>query len=143
MNGSFATPDEAEQAFYDALAQGDLSALMRVWADDEDIACIHPGGVRVHGQHAVCETWRDILAKGPLMIQASRTIVLPSMLTVVHAVVERIRADTPRGPRQVDCFATNVYHKGRSGWHMILHHASPAPEQSSGDASNEPPGVLH
>lgn len=40
----YATSEEAGQAFYDALEQGDLAQLMAVWADDEDIVCIHPGG---------------------------------------------------------------------------------------------------
>lgn len=141
MTGSFATPDEAEQAFYEALAQGDLPGLMRVWADDEDIACIHPDGTRAHGQQAVCETWRKILGKGALVIHPSRTTVMPSTLTVVHVVLERVQAHTPQGPRQVDCYATNVYHKGRAGWHLILHHSSVAPDQAH--ASPLPPDVLH
>ena len=41
LNGSAA---EVEAAFYDALHRADLEALMALWADDEEIVCIHPGG---------------------------------------------------------------------------------------------------
>ena len=36
------TPDETEAQFYEALQRGDLDRVMAVWADDDDIACIHP-----------------------------------------------------------------------------------------------------
>ena len=39
LNGSAA---EVEAAFYDALHRADLEALMALWADDEEIVCIHP-----------------------------------------------------------------------------------------------------
>ena len=42
-----ASPDEVEQQFYEALQSGDIDALMAVWADDDDIFCVHPGGPRV------------------------------------------------------------------------------------------------
>ena len=39
----FTTPQEAEQAFYQALRQADPALMMRVWADDEDSSTWHPG----------------------------------------------------------------------------------------------------
>ena len=42
-----ASPDDVEAQFYEALQQADLEKLMAVWSDDEDIACIHPGGPRI------------------------------------------------------------------------------------------------
>ena len=41
------TPDETEAQFYEALQRGDLDRVMAVWADDDDIACIHPSGPRL------------------------------------------------------------------------------------------------
>ena len=142
-NKPFATPEEAEGAFYEALEQADPLRLMQVWADDEDIVCIHPGGVRAHGHHAVRESWREILAHGPLVIRPTRTIVLPSIATVVHVVLEQISVDTAEGPRVTGCYATNVYHKGRAGWHMVLHHASPAPAQAGALDLHDLPDLLH
>ena len=41
LNGSAA---EVEVAFYEAINRADVQALMALWADDEEIVCIHPGG---------------------------------------------------------------------------------------------------
>src|SRR5690606_9802953 len=60
----FTTPLEAEAAFYRALAEGNLDALMAVWSEEEEIVCVHPGGPRIVGLAAVHETWRRILAGG-------------------------------------------------------------------------------
>ncbi len=141
-NRPFATPDEAEQAFYDALKHADALRMMQVWADDEDIACIHPGGMRAHGHRAVRESWQTVLANGPLVIRPTRKVVLPSLSTVVHVLLEQVTVDTPDGPRLTVCYATNVYHKGRSGWHMVLHHASVAPNEAV-SLDHDMPDILH
>src|SRR5690606_40010125 len=60
----FPTPEEAEYAFYEAMRQGDIALMMRVWSDDEDVACIHPGGLRTLGPRAVREGWEHIFANG-------------------------------------------------------------------------------
>ena len=39
-----ASADDIEQQFYEALQRGDIDKLMAVWSDDDDIACVHPGG---------------------------------------------------------------------------------------------------
>ena len=44
-----ASPDDAEAQLYEALQTGDIDKLMATWADDDDIACVHPGGVRLVG----------------------------------------------------------------------------------------------
>ena len=48
----FATPEDVEASFYEAIARADLAALMSVWADDEEIVCIHPTGQRLTGAEA-------------------------------------------------------------------------------------------
>src|SRR3546814_5373050 len=72
----FATPEEAEQAFYEALEQADTARLMQIWADDEEIVCIHPGGLRAVGHTAVQESWQQTLAAGPLHIRPLRPLVM-------------------------------------------------------------------
>ena len=48
-----ASPDEIEHQFYEALQQGDIDKLMATWSDDDEIACVHPGGPRVIGAAAI------------------------------------------------------------------------------------------
>jgi SnoaL-like domain len=51
------TPDDVEAAFYESLRSGYVDQLMVCWADEDDIACIHPGGARLLGSavHHVLE----------------------------------------------------------------------------------------
>ena len=42
MAVKFDTPQDAEDAYYDALEEGDLTALMSVWEDSNDITCLLP-----------------------------------------------------------------------------------------------------
>jgi hypothetical protein len=42
MKHAYTTPQEAEDAFYDALEEGDFERLLAVWADSDDIVCLLP-----------------------------------------------------------------------------------------------------
>lgn len=139
----FATPDEAEHAFYEALERGDTTRLMQVWADDEEIVCVHPGGVRLVGHSAVLESWQEILGNGPLLVRPLRTVVMQSMMCAVHNLVEQVSAATPEGNQIVHCYATHVYHKGPTGWRLVLHHASPAPPSAGLLDMHDMPDTLH
>ena len=109
----FATPDEAEHAFYEALEHADLDRLMQVWSDDEEIACIHPGGLRIVGHTAVHESWQQVLGNGPLHLWPLWPLVMQSMMCAVHVLVEQVTVMTREGAQFANCYATNVYHKGR------------------------------
>ncbi|OVZ57338.1 DUF4440 domain-containing protein [Pigmentiphaga sp. NML080357] len=139
----FATSEEAEQAFYDALEQGDLAQLMAVWADDEDIVCIHPGGPRLVGHEAVQESWREIFGNAPVSIRPTRIHTVQSMMSSVHTVVEQLMVDTSQGRQIVRCYATNVFHKGPTGWRLVLHHSSQAPADLGPTELQDVPDLLH
>lgn len=63
------SPQDIEQAFYEALEAADLEALMDLWADDEHVVCIHPGGPRVEGYHDVRDS-DAIIAANPDQVAA-------------------------------------------------------------------------
>ena len=123
----FASPQDAESAFYDALTKADLDAMMAVWADDDDIYCVHPNGARIAGVERVRESWRQIFASGQsLRFQLREQQYVQGMMLSVHSVYEHITITgdlRPRGP----VIATNVYLRTERGWRMVAHHASPAP----------------
>lgn len=139
----FATPEEAELAFYDALERADLNRLMQVWADDEEIICVHPGGLRMVGLHAVKESWQEILAQGALHIRPAKLVTTQSMMSTVHSLIEQITVRNQAGTEIAHCYATNVYHKGPTGWRLVMHHASAAPEQTGLLDLHDTPGLLH
>ncbi len=139
----FATPDEAETAFYEALELGDIELLMRAWADDEDIVCIHPGGDRLIGAHAVRSSWQEILASGTLPVRPLRVHAMQSMMSSVHTLVEQLTVDSREGTHTVNCYATNVFHNGPSGWRLVLHHSSQAPDDAGVAQLHDIPDILH
>ena len=142
----FGSPQDAEAAFYEALAKADLEAMMAVWADDDDIYCVHPGGARITGMEQVRESWRQIFAGGQtLRFQLREQQQVQGMMLSVHSVYEQITVageQRPRGP----VIATNIYLRTERGWRMVAHHASPAP--ATAGAEPEPrrvaaPKTLH
>ena len=140
----FATPDEAETAFYEALDQGDLESVMAVWSADDEVICIHPGGPRIEGFEAIRESWRHILGQGSrLRIRISDVQRFEGMLYAIHVLCEWIAdAATPRQTAPVLC--TNAFLLTDRGWRMVLHHASAAPRGVSGESeAREARGLLH
>lgn len=129
---------EVEQAFYDALNRGDIDALMQVWADDEEIVCVHPGGPRLSGHAAIRASWERIFASGGLQIRPSQLHETHNLMSSVHSVVEGV---TSSGAEPAHLIATNVYIKTARGWRMTLHHVSVAPGPAP--AGRDPAASLH
>ncbi len=131
----FPTPQDAEAAFYDALARADLEALMAVWAEDEEIVCVLPGGPRLLGYAAVREAWRRVFAGGRrFSITLSHQVNLAGLLFSVHNLYEHL--GLPGGDGQTaPVIATNVYLRGALGWRLLAHHASQAPPEMPAEAT--------
>ncbi len=139
----FATPDEAENAFYDALRQADLTRLMQVWADDEEIVCIHPSGMRLTGYAAILSSWQHILASGPLMIYPIHPVAMTTLFSAVHVLIEQVTLTGPESGKAVNFHTSNVFHKSPTGWRMVLHHASNAPADARMFDLQDIPDTLH
>lgn len=126
----FARAEDVENAFYEAIARADLDALMSVWADDEEVVCIHPTGQRLCGVAAIQDSWRAIFSgNSSLTVRITRSVRWSGMLIAVHSVVETFylgNEPTPHGPM----LATNVFQRGANGWRLLSHHASAAAEIS-------------
>ena len=142
----FASPQDAESAFYEALTKADLDAMMAVWADDDDIYCVHPNGARITGVESVRDSWRKIFSSGQtLRFQLRDSQVVQGMMLAVHSVYEHITIageTRPRGP----VIATNIYLRTERGWRMVAHHASPVPTPASTEPESRraaPPKTLH
>jgi ketosteroid isomerase-like protein len=139
----FATPEDAEAAFYEALERADLEAMMHVWAEDEDIVCVHPGGPRLVGFDEVRDSWRDIFAGGPSMrFQLTGQQYLRGVRIAVHSLYENIVVTGQSRPVN-PIVATNVYIQTERGWRMLVHHASPALREAQRSEEAGPTTVLH
>ena len=137
-----ASPDDVEAQFYEALQQADLDKLMAVWSDDDEIACVHPGGPRLSGPAAIRASFEAIFANGAIPLQPQRVRRLQALGCAVHHVVERITLADANGERSAWVLATNVYLKTAQGWRLVVHHASPSGEPAE-PAAGEAPGTLH
>lgn len=147
MSIIFTSAEAAEEAFYDAIGRADLDALMNVWADDDEIVCIHPTGQCLIGALAIRSSWQAIFANNPrLRVRIKRNVCWGGVLLAVHSVVETIflgKEPTAHGPM----LSTNVFQRGANGWRLLSHHtttaATPAAVTPS-DAESEPPaGAAH
>jgi len=134
----FASAQDVEAAFYEALERGDLEAVMAVWAEDEEVICIHPGSGRIAGYAQVRESWRRIFEGGSrLRIRTRLLSVVTNPFTAVHSLLEEVAVRGAEGS-SVTVIATNVYVRGPTGWRMAVHHGSGAPPEPG-----ETPKTLH
>ena len=143
----FPTAQDAENAFYEALERADLEAMMAVWAEDEDILCVHPAGARLTGQDQIRESWAQIFAGATrARVDVSHLVAIAGMMIAVHSLQENFTIEgAPRGDaRPLPVVATNAYLRTGAGWRMIVHHTSPAPAlPGPALAPERPPKMLH
>jgi ketosteroid isomerase-like protein len=133
----FPTPEDAEAAFYEAVAKGDMEALMAVWAEDEDVVCIHPTGQQLSGLAAIRESWRQILGASRLRMEVNRVAQWQSMLLATHQIVENLQlGQEVAGPLLV----THVFVRGAHGWRMVCRHCSAFVESA---AQKDERRILH
>ena len=137
-----ASPDDVEAQFYEALQQADIDKLMAVWSDDDEIACVHPGGPRLVGPAEIRASFGAIFANGAIALQPQGVRRLLGLGCAVHHVVERITLTDANGEHSAWVLATNVYLKTAQGWRMVAHHASPSGEPAE-PAAGEAASTLH
>lgn len=138
---SFASPEEAENAFYEAIALGDADLLMQYWSEEEETVCVHPTGVRLTGILPIRESWRSIFDNARIRVQAELQSHWQGSVIAIHHLSEVLYVEddpSPHGPLHV----THVFVLGPQGWRMAARHASAADDsqQAMADAM---PHTLH
>ncbi|MFI4941581.1 MAG: YybH family protein [Burkholderiales bacterium] len=124
------TVEDTEAAFYDALGRADVEALMALWAEDEDIVCIHPGAPRLVGYASIRASWESIFEHGAVIIRPVQLHAMQNLMMAVHNVIEEIH-HAERDQQDMHVLATNIYVKTPHGWRMVAHHASVAPGKAA------------
>ena len=144
------TPDDVEAQFYEALQMGDIERLMAVWADDEEVVCVHPGGARVIGAAAIRASFESVFTNGGLRLRPEQMHRLQQPGFALHHLVERLDVATEEGAQTAWVLATNVYVKTTLGWRLAAHHASPGgPDEPTTRGSSphsvggDRPSMLH
>jgi uncharacterized protein (TIGR02246 family) len=138
----YTSPAEVERAFYEAFERADLDAMMSVWAEDEEVVCVHPTGARLTGFEQIRKSWAQLFRGAQqLRIKLTTQVHFNGMLLAIHSVHENITVSGESRTRH-PLVATNVYMRTSDGWRMVLHHASPVPEVPARGAG-EGPKTLH
>ncbi len=141
----FPTPDDAESAFYDAFERADLAAMMVVWAEGDDVVCVHPSGPRLVGFEAIRDGWMQIFTSGMrLSVRTGDTRRIDGPSVAVRTLIETITVPGPEGTTQL-VNVTNVYVLTDNGWRLAVHHATPAEATPTPGAEpeEEAPHTLH
>tara|TARA_S200000501_G_C20866542_1_gene762145 strand:+ start:2023 stop:2427 length:405 start_codon:yes stop_codon:yes gene_type:complete len=113
----------ANDAFYLAFQNNDIEAMTTLWANRDDISCIHPGWNHLSGRDLVLASWDDILSgnKTPnFEIKGASVNIYENIAIVIcYELFEKI------------CLvATNIFVNENKEWRIIHHQssASPPPE---------------
>ena len=123
---TFSTPDEAEDAYYDALESGDLDTLLAVWDDSEDIACSLPMMPLAIGRDAVAAAWHGILeALQRIDLQVKHLAWIRTDTVAIH-LVEELAAGAP-GQTGQSVYGPNIYRRRDDGWRLAVHQNAPVP----------------
>ncbi len=134
--------EETEMAFYDAINRADIDAMMALWAEEEEIVCIHPGASRLIGHAAIRASWEAIFARGSVHIRPILLHATHNVMTSMHNIVEEVQRNNTLSEQQdVHILTTNIYVKTAKGWRIALHHASIAPGKAQTEEKAAP--VLH
>lgn len=139
----FQSPQDAEDAFYDALESGDAQAMEQVWEASADIACLLPMTPLLRGTE-VLEMWRAMFAQGASVdIQVGHLGWVQGGDLALHLIEERITAPTDPGrPAQPipPVYASNLFRRGQDGWRLVVHQNSPVPPPPGVAPGRAPPG---
>jgi ketosteroid isomerase-like protein len=134
MSPTFTTPQDAEDAYYDALEDGDLPRLLAVWDDTNDISCLLPMQALAQGRAAVTEAFNQLLSRGRgIELSVTHLHWIETHDVAIHLVEETAQGTAPGGPPPPPVYASNIYRKDSRGWHLIVHQNTPHPP---------PPGMM-
>lgn len=126
MAPPFSTPQDAEDAYYDAIDEKDLNALMAVWDESATILCLLPMMPIQQGREAVEMAWRALFNSDiALEIQIKHLSWIETDEIAIHLIEEWVNTGAESGLQPV--YATNIYRHGDQGWHLIMHQNSPTP----------------
>ncbi len=127
MTQSFETPQEAEDAYYDALEEGNLEKLLGIWAGSDDICCLLPMYPMILGREGVEDAYTHLLSQGAgIELSITHLAWIEAGDVAIHQVEEQppVQSESSTPP---PLYATNIFRKDSSGWRMIAHQNAPTP----------------
>ncbi|MEW8326482.1 MAG: nuclear transport factor 2 family protein [Candidatus Thiodiazotropha sp.] len=126
MNQQYATPQDAEDAYYDAIEEKDLEALMAVWEDCEEALCLLPMMAAQQGKEAIRRLWEPLMRSNiGFDIQTRHLAWIETPDLAIHLIEELVQSPEQNEPQAV--YATNIFRRAGEGWRLLMHQNSPTP----------------
>jgi ketosteroid isomerase-like protein len=114
----------ANEAFYKAFSNQDISGMEQLWSTQNDIAVIHPGWSPLLGRQSVLNSWKQIMEDSFSLdiccINASANVLGAVALVICTEILE--------GAHLV---ATNAFVLETGSWKIIHHQAGPLPQSNN------------
>ena len=108
----------ANAAYYRAFTGRDIAGMGRLWADDDNVTCIHPGWPALVGREAIVESYRQILSNP----QQDRIEPRNELVMISGSVARVLCVEFVSGAALA---ATNLFRRVGDEWRMTHHQASP------------------
>ena len=105
---------KANESFYQALRDGDFQSMDSLWANQDEVAVVHPGWSPLHGREAVMESWRRIFGGGSTSEITCSKAEAHILGNVAYVVCSEC---FPEG----ELVATNIFKLEGEEWKMVHH----------------------
>ncbi|MEW7975614.1 MAG: nuclear transport factor 2 family protein [Candidatus Thiodiazotropha endolucinida] len=126
MSNPYTTPQDAEDAYYDAIEEKDLQAFMAVWEECEEVLCLLPMMTAQRGKDAIRKLWEPLMQSDvSLDIQTKHLAWVETPEFAIHLIEELVKSPGQDEPQPV--YATNIFRKTVEGWRLLMHQNSPTP----------------
>ena len=124
MTAKFRTPQDVEDAYYDALEEGNLAAVMSAWEDSNDTTCLLPLQSISRGRQQIERVFEPLLEGGRKVVLSVTHIQWTEAADMaVHLLKET--AEPPPGQPALSVYAINIYRRTGAGWRLLMHQNSP------------------
>jgi len=128
MAETFNTPQQAEDAYYDALEEGNLDKLLSIWADSDDICCLLPMYPMMQGRKGIEDVFSHLFGQGHgVELSITHLGWIETDEIAIHQVEESIPNQPADAHPAPPVYGTNIFRKEPSGWRLIVHQNAPTP----------------
>jgi len=126
---------EANRQFYRAFESLDIKRMDQVWAQEDQVYCVHPGWDLRAGWPAVRDSWVQIFNHA-LSMQFAITEIKVNIEGECAWVtcMENITSMMDGEPQYSRVLATNIFKRQGEQWRMVHHHGSPVFRAAASEA---------
>jgi len=116
----------ANQAFYIAFSDRDISSMSSLWWQGSTSLCVHPGGRVIVGWEEIRASWESIFNNTNSLEIDQEVIKVEVDQSLAYVVVREIVLQSSLGRKlKAESTATNIFQKMAQKWYMVSHHGSP------------------